>query len=94
MITSRESLGTAVAYYRNIEQAEQRAVTAGEGEPVRRLRIAYRDKAWAEFAELAELRRAPALNERCPTPYPAVPNWQPSAWRPCTAFAKAWTGNG
>ena len=56
-ITSRDSPGTVIAYYRDISQAERHAVAVGEGEPVRRLRMAYRDKASAESAASAELRR-------------------------------------
>lgn len=56
-IASRESAGTCIAYYRDIRAAQRRMVTIGEGEPVRRLRHAYRDSASAEAAARAELRK-------------------------------------
>lgn len=54
---SRDSAGTCIAYWRDVKSAKRRTVTVGEGEPVRRLRHAYRDSASAEAAARAELRK-------------------------------------
>src|SRR5690606_9651542 len=56
-IESRDSAGTCVAYWRDVKAAQRRIVTVGEGEPVRRLRHAYRDSASAQAAARAELRK-------------------------------------
>ena len=56
-IASRDSPGTVVAFYRDMALAERRQVAVGEGEPVARLRMQYKDQASAESAATAELRR-------------------------------------
>lgn len=60
---SRESAGTAIAYYRNTRKAERREVKIGDGEPVVRLRMSYADAVSAENAARAE-RRKRARKER------------------------------
>lgn len=56
-IASRESAGTAIAYYRDTRRAQRREVKVGEGEPVVRLRMAYADAVSAENAARAEQRK-------------------------------------
>lgn len=57
-LASRETAGTVVAYYRDTRKAERREVKVGEGEPVKRLRMAYPSKQSAESAAKSELRKA------------------------------------
>src|SRR5690606_33290334 len=56
-IARRESPGTVVACWHDVEAAELREVSVGEGRPVRRLRHEYPDAAAAEAAARAELAR-------------------------------------
>ncbi len=56
-IASRDSAGTAIAYYRDTRKAERREVAIGEGEPVVRLRMSYADAVSAENAARAEQRK-------------------------------------
>jgi phage protein D len=62
-IASRDSAGTAVAYYRDTRKAQRREVTVGQGEPVVRLRMSYADAVSAENAARAEQRKR-ARSER------------------------------
>lgn len=63
VITSRDSAGTVVAYYRDTRKAQRREVTVGGGDPVFRLRMAYADRVSAENAARAT-QRARARAER------------------------------
>ncbi|QJB21766.1 gene D protein [Xanthomonas phage FoX1] len=56
-LASRDSAGTVVAYYRDIGAAKRKEIAVGEGEPVRRLRMAYKDQASALEAARAEQRK-------------------------------------
>ena len=55
-MASRDSAGTAVAYWRDNRKAKRYEVTVGDGEPVYRIRRQFPDKASAEAAARAELR--------------------------------------
>lgn len=57
LIASRDSPGTVVAYYRVMDEARRHEIAVGEGDPVRRLRMSYRDQASAIAAARAELRK-------------------------------------
>lgn len=69
-IASRDSAGTAIAYYRDNRKAERREVKIGEGEPVVRLRMSYADAVSAENAARAKqrerARRERTLSFSCP----------------------------
>lgn len=54
-ITTRDSDGTVVAYYHDRGAAKRQEVSVGSGDPVRRLRHNFPDKASAEKAAQAEL---------------------------------------
>lgn len=54
-ISTRDSEGTAVAFYHDKGAAKRKEVKAGSGDPVRRLRHNFPDKASAEKAAQAEL---------------------------------------
>lgn len=54
-LAQRDSAGTVLAFYRNVRAATRHQVTAGSGEPVRRLRSGFKDKAMATAAVKAEL---------------------------------------
>lgn len=56
-LSTRESPGTVVSFYRLNGEAERHEVTVGEGDPVRRIRWQYPDQASARAAALAELAR-------------------------------------
>jgi phage protein D len=56
-IASRDSPGTAVVFYRDVDLAERHQVRVGEGEPVKRLRMQYKDRRSAEAVAIAELRQ-------------------------------------
>lgn len=53
-----ETVGSVIALYRDLGGAADIEVTAGEGEPVRRLRTRFADEAAATAAAEAELARA------------------------------------
>lgn len=53
--STRDSEGTVVAYYHDRGAAKRQTVTVGSGDPVRRLRHNYPDKASAEKAAQGEL---------------------------------------
>lgn len=55
-IASREGSGSVVAYYRDTRKAKRHQVTAGEGEPVVRLRMSYADAVSATNAAKAKHR--------------------------------------
>ena len=54
-ITTRDSEGTVVAFYHDRGAAQRKQVTAGSGDPVRRLRHNFPDQASAKTAAQAEL---------------------------------------
>lgn len=56
VMATRDSAGTVVAYYRDTGMAKRKQVKVGNGEPVRRLRMGYRDQASALEAAKAEQR--------------------------------------
>ncbi len=62
-LATRDSAGTAVAYYRDIARAKAKHVTVGSGEPVVKLRMTYADRVSAENAAKAEQRKR-ARSER------------------------------
>lgn len=53
----RDSAGTVVAYYRDNKAAKRKEVKVGEGEPVFRIRMGYKDQASALEAAKAEQRK-------------------------------------
>jgi phage protein D len=73
-IASRDSPGTVVAFYRDIDLAERHQVTVGKGEPVKRLRMQYKDRASAEAAALAELRRRARRERTLSYSFPGRPD--------------------
>lgn len=56
-LASRDSAGTVVAYYRDNKMAKRKEVKVGSGDPVRRLRLGYKDQASALEAAKAEQRK-------------------------------------
>jgi len=62
-IVTRDSPGTVVAFYRDVDAGVRHLVQVGTGQPVRRLRMQYSDAASARSAATAELRRR-ARHER------------------------------
>lgn len=56
-LASRDSAGTVVAYYRDNGKAKRKEVKVGTGEPVRRLRMGYKDQASALEAAKSEQRK-------------------------------------
>lgn len=58
-----ETVGSVVATYRDLAAAEDKEVTAGDGEPMRRLRERFRDEAEATEAAEAELARSKRRKE-------------------------------
>lgn len=56
-IAAKESAGTCVAYYRDNKQAKRYEVRVGEGDPVRQLRMQYKDRDSAEAAAQADMRK-------------------------------------
>lgn len=73
-IASRDSAGTCVAYYRDIHKAKRHEVKVGEGEPVQRLRMAYRDQASALAAAKAELRKRARWERTLSYAFPGRPD--------------------
>lgn len=57
-LAKRDNAGSVVATWRDTDAAQTQEVTAGQGEPVERLRQTYSDKAEAEAAARAALRQA------------------------------------
>lgn len=57
ILAKRDGAGTVVARYRDIGQAKTKEIAVGEGDPVRRLRMAYKDQASALEAAKAEQRK-------------------------------------
>lgn len=57
-LSKREDAGSVVAAYRDTDAAETRDVTAGDGEPVERLRNTFSGEKEARAAARAALRRA------------------------------------
>jgi phage protein D len=53
----RESAGTIVAYYHAVKEAQRHIVSAGSGEPVRRIKQYFQTQAEAKAAAQAELAR-------------------------------------
>jgi len=68
-----ETVGTVIATYRDLEQAKDIEVKAGDGEPVRRLRERYRDEAEARAVANAEARRAGRAVEALEVDMPGNP---------------------
>lgn len=68
--------GSAVAIWRDTAGAVDREVTAGEGEPVRRLRHRYTDEASAEAAARAELSRQARGEQKGSVTLPGDPDLQ------------------
>lgn len=56
-MTTRDSAGTVVAYYRDVGEAKRKEIAVGSGEPVYRLRQGYKDQASALDAAKAEQRK-------------------------------------
>jgi len=63
LVARRDSAGTTVAYYRDTRAAKRKEVSVGSGDPVRRLRLQYKDQASAKAAAEAEQRKR-ARSER------------------------------
>lgn len=57
ILAKRNSAGTVIAYYKDIDSAKRKEVVIGEGDPVRRLRMGYKDQASALEASKAEQRK-------------------------------------
>jgi len=68
-----ETVGTVIATYRDLKQAKDIEVKAGDGEPVRRLRERYRDEAEARAVADAEARRAGRAVEALEVDMPGNP---------------------
>ncbi|KAF1017660.1 MAG: hypothetical protein GAK31_00928 [Stenotrophomonas maltophilia] len=62
-LATRDSAGTVVARYRDIGAAKTKQIAVGEGDPVRQLRMAYKDQASALAAAKSEQRKR-ARSER------------------------------
>lgn len=56
-LSTRESPGTVVAFYRLNGEGKRHEVTVGDGDPVRRIRWQYPDQSSARAAALAEFAR-------------------------------------
>lgn len=56
-ISSRDSAGTVLAFYRDNRAAKRHMVTAGTGDPVKRIRSGFKNLAEAKAAVEAELSR-------------------------------------
>ena len=69
-----ETVGSVVATWRDLEAAEDIEVTAGEGEPVRRLRERFRDEGQATEAAEAELERSKRRKETLEVTLPGNPS--------------------
>lgn len=69
-----EAVGSVIATYRDLDQAKDIEVKAGEGEPVRRLRERYRDEAEARAVADAEARRAGRAVEALEVEMPGNPS--------------------
>lgn len=54
--TKRNGAGTVVAYYRSVGEAKRKEISVGSGDPVRRLRMGYKDQDSARAAAEAEQR--------------------------------------
>lgn len=72
-ITTRDTVGTVVAYYQDQDAAERRQVSAGEGDPVRRMRHNYPDQESAEAAAQSELDRRERRENRFSASMPGAP---------------------
>lgn len=57
-ISKREPAGSVVAIYRDIETSEDKEITVGAGEPVRRLMYHYSDEASATAAATSEFEKS------------------------------------
>lgn len=73
-IASRDSAGTAIAYYRDTRKAERREVKVGDGDPVIRLRMAYSDAVSAENAARSEQRRRARQERTLSCEFPGRPD--------------------
>lgn len=56
-LAKRNSAGTVISYYKDIDSAKRKEVVIGEGDPVRRLRMGYKDQPSALEAAKAEQRK-------------------------------------
>lgn len=73
-LATRESAGTTVAYYRDTRKAERREVKVGTGDPVKRLRLQYRDKDSAVAAAEAEQRKRARQEAKLSLSFPGRPD--------------------
>lgn len=74
LIATRESPGTVIAFYRTMSEAKRHQVTVGEGDPVKRLRLQYKDRHSAESAAVAELRRRARQERTLSYTFPGRPD--------------------
>ncbi|MDX3773525.1 contractile injection system protein, VgrG/Pvc8 family [Chromatiaceae bacterium AAb-1] len=72
-ISKREVAGSVVATWRDIEAAEDKSITIGEGEPVVRLKKVYPDQATARTAAVSELTRRERGKEKLNLSLPGNP---------------------
>jgi phage protein D len=74
ILAKRDSAGTVVAYYRDVGAAKRKEIAVGEGDPVRRLRMAYKDQASAVEAAKAEQRKRSRGEASITVDMPGDPN--------------------
>lgn len=72
-IARRDSPGTVVAYYRDVKAAKRKEVKVGDGDPVRRLRMAYKDQASAKAAAEAEQAKRARAEAKLRVSFPGDP---------------------
>lgn len=72
-ITARDSEGTVVAFYHDRAAGRRQSVSAGSGDPVRRLRHNFPDKASAEKAAQAELDKRDRRKNKLSVSMPGDP---------------------
>jgi phage protein D len=87
-LARRDSPGTVIAYYRDAAKAERREVKVGTGDPVKRLRLQYRDKDSAKAAAQAEQRKRARGEAKLSLRFPGRPDVTaeatiilPDSWR-------------
>ncbi len=91
-LARRDSAGTVVAFYRDNKAAARHQVTAGSGEPVRRLRHGFKDADEAIAAAKAELSRRARGEQRLTLEMPGRPDMTAEATITLPAFRDGLSG--
>lgn len=73
-LAKRNAAGTVVAYYRDNSMAKRKEVTVGDGEPVYRIRMGYKDQESALEAAKAEQRKRARGQEALDVTLPGNPD--------------------